>query len=236
MSGPASGPELELVDDAYLAKMAAFESDCNDGKGEPAACHHVGEFYSVVRDEHDRAARVYRDNCSRYSPSCFNLAKLHLAGRGVTQDDGEATKLFQKACKEGNHLAACYHQGVLAFLSADGKNPRNPQQKKDERKQQDALRLLEKNCQGGEADSCYFVGSHLLNPETDPRRRDPVKALELLKRACDANHGPSCFNLARLFLVGDKGVTPDPAQHALYKDKTEVLVSRFGALQGRKTG
>ena len=35
MSGPASGPELELVDDAYLAKMAAFESDCNDGKGEP---------------------------------------------------------------------------------------------------------------------------------------------------------------------------------------------------------
>ena len=48
MSGPASGPELELVDDAYLAKMAAFESDCNDGKGEPAACHHVGEFYSVA--------------------------------------------------------------------------------------------------------------------------------------------------------------------------------------------
>ena len=33
---------MNLVDEAYLEKMAAFEVDCNDGKGEPAACHHVG--------------------------------------------------------------------------------------------------------------------------------------------------------------------------------------------------
>ena len=32
---------MNLVDEAYLEKMAAFEVDCNDGKGEPAACHHV---------------------------------------------------------------------------------------------------------------------------------------------------------------------------------------------------
>ena len=30
-------------------RMAGFEIDCNDGKGEPSACHHVGEFFSVIK-------------------------------------------------------------------------------------------------------------------------------------------------------------------------------------------
>jgi len=237
MSAPSSPPGLELVDDAYVLKMAAFESDCNDGKGEPAACHHVGEFYSVVRDEHERAARVYRDNCPRYAASCFNLAKLHMAGKGIKQDDEEAQRLFGKACKDGNHMAACYHQGVLSFLAADGKNPFKPQQARDDKKQQEALGLLEKNCTAlGEVDSCYFVGSYLLNPETDPKRRNPAKALDLLQRACAGNHAPSCFNLAVLFKNGETGVKADEAQFQLFKKKTEDLVSRFGGLQGRKTG
>lgn len=72
---------MELVDDAYETKMAAFEVDCNDGKGEPIACHHVGEFYSVVKDAHDRAAKVYEGNCyeKEYGPSCFNLGRLFRA-------------------------------------------------------------------------------------------------------------------------------------------------------------
>ena len=34
---------------SYTYRMAGFEIDCNDGKGEPSACHHVGEFYSVIK-------------------------------------------------------------------------------------------------------------------------------------------------------------------------------------------
>lgn len=232
-----SQPALELVDDAYIAKMAAFESDCNEGRGEPAACHHVGEFYSVVRDEHERAARVYRDNCSRYAPSCFNLAKLYMAGRGAKQDDDEALRLFSKACKDGNHMAACYHQGVLAFLAADGKNPHKPQQAQDSKKQQEALKLLESNCTTlGEVDSCYFVGSYLIRPDNEPHRRDPAKALELLKKACSANHAPSCYNLAVMFRQGEQGVSKDEKQFIFYKNKTEDLLGRFGQLQGLKKG
>lgn len=224
---------MELVDDNYLAKMAGFESDCNDGKGEPSACHHVGEFYSVVTDEHSRAAKVYRDNCPRYAPSCFNLARLHVAGRGVPQDDVEADRLFGKACSEGKHLAACYHQGVLAFLSSDGKGKSGAP--RDDRKQQAALAMLDKNCKAGEVDSCYFVGSYLLNPEVEKARRSPVRAVELLKKACDGNHAPSCFNLAVLFKKGDTGVAPNEEQHLVYKDKTEELVQRYGGLKSRKT-
>jgi len=47
---PAAG--LSLVDDEYILRMTAFESDCNEGKGEPIACHRVGEFFSVVKDDH----------------------------------------------------------------------------------------------------------------------------------------------------------------------------------------
>jgi hypothetical protein len=70
---------MERVDEAYEAKMLAFEIDCNDGKGEPQACHHVGEFYSVVKDQHDRSAKIYDLNCNNkgYGPSCFNLARLY---------------------------------------------------------------------------------------------------------------------------------------------------------------
>lgn len=70
--------EFQEVNEEYEAKMAGFEVDCNDGKGTAAACHHVGEFYSVVKDQHDRAAAVYTNNCTTYSypASCFNLAKL----------------------------------------------------------------------------------------------------------------------------------------------------------------
>lgn len=70
--------ELNRVDDAYETKMAAFEVDCNDGLGEPIACHHTAEFYSVVKDQHEKAAKIYEKNCivKDYGPSCFNLGRL----------------------------------------------------------------------------------------------------------------------------------------------------------------
>lgn len=33
--------EMNRIDDAYIERMTAFEADCNDGKGEPMACHQV---------------------------------------------------------------------------------------------------------------------------------------------------------------------------------------------------
>lgn len=53
--------------------------DCNAGKGEPIACHHTGEFISVVRDEPDKANKVFELNCreKEYAPSCFSLARAY---------------------------------------------------------------------------------------------------------------------------------------------------------------
>lgn len=110
--------KLELVDEAYEAKMLAFEINCREGTGEPMGCHNVAEFYSVVKDDHSRAAATYQLNCDNknFAPSCFNLAKLYFAGRGVKQDEGKAMKYFEKACNY-DHLASCYHYGALLYLS-----------------------------------------------------------------------------------------------------------------------
>ncbi len=70
---------MQRIDEAYILKMAGFEIDCNDGKGEPSACHHAGEFYATVNGEHKRAAEIYKNNCdnNKYGPSCFNLGRYH---------------------------------------------------------------------------------------------------------------------------------------------------------------
>jgi hypothetical protein len=36
--------DLTPINEEYEQKMVAFESDCNDGKGAPPACHHVGNW------------------------------------------------------------------------------------------------------------------------------------------------------------------------------------------------
>jgi hypothetical protein len=59
--------------------MIAFGINCNDGIGDGMSCHQVGEFLSVVKDDHAGAAKVYEKNClaKNYGPSCFNLGRLH---------------------------------------------------------------------------------------------------------------------------------------------------------------
>jgi uncharacterized protein len=222
---------MNLVDDAYVEKMAAFEVDCNDGKGEPAACHHVGEFYAVVKDEHKRAAKVYETNCLEkgYGASCFNLGKLFLSGKGMEQDDNKACNYFSMACNN-DHLQGCYHQGVLGYLMADGKSG----QPKDGAAQKRAIKLMEQNCEKGDVESCYFAASYLIKKNDDTITRNPSKALEMLQKGCNKNHAPSCFNLAVMYKSGDEGVKVDLDQHEEFRRKTEDLVARYGGLSGRK--
>ena len=222
---------MNLVDDAYLDKMAAFEVDCNEGKsnGEAAACHHVGEFYSVVKDEHQRSSRIYEKNCLEkgYGASCFNLGKLFLSGKGVEQSDKLAGKFFQMACNN-EHMQGCYHQGVLSYLAANVDQTA---------KKASAIKLLDKNCENGDIESCYFAASHYMKKDAPASQRNPAKAVPMLERGCSKNHGPSCFNLAVMFKNGDVGVPASEDKHEEYKARTEELVKQyggFGGLKGRK--
>ena len=76
--GPPIMP-MERVDEEYDTKMVGFEIDCNDGKGSAATCHYTAEFFSAVKQEHHRAAKIYSKNCyeRKYDASCFNLGRYY---------------------------------------------------------------------------------------------------------------------------------------------------------------
>ena len=58
--------------------MRTFESDCNDGKGNAVACHQVGEYLSVVKNDFAKAGKIFQTNCNTrgHAPSCFNLGRF----------------------------------------------------------------------------------------------------------------------------------------------------------------
>lgn len=249
---------MELVDDEYESKMAGFEIDCNDGKGDPTACHHVAEFYSVVKDDWARAAKVYEGNCESkdYPASCFNLAKLYLAGKGqLQQSDAKAQSLFDKACK-GGHLHGCYHQGLLMFSNAvnaetaivtnktnssteapvpSSSSPSLTPAEFEAQKQQ-AIAIFDKTCSAGESDSCHFIAGYYLDPKNTAHRH-PAKAVDYLTRSCErSNHAPSCFNLAVLYKKGDVGVPADQKKFEHYKATTNALIKSSGRVKGTRTG
>jgi hypothetical protein len=70
---------LEEVNETYETKMAGFEVDCADGKGEATACHYVAEFYATIKEQHERAAALFEKNCREkgFGPSCLSLGRYY---------------------------------------------------------------------------------------------------------------------------------------------------------------
>ncbi|EWM21891.1 hcp beta-lactamase-like protein [Nannochloropsis gaditana] len=221
---------LQAIDPEYEERMLAFEMDCDKGKGDAWACHSVGEFLAVVKGDYNKAAKVYTDNCAKYShpPSCFNLGRLYLGGRGVPQSDTRSLKCFDTSCKAG-HGMACHHMGLLLLYGKDGGYDVSKDVKK-------ATGILNKACGEGIPDSCYALASHLLRhlPEDKSHERDALKAKGLLEQGCARGHGPSCFNLAVMHKKGDTGIPRNEQEFEKYKKVTEDLVEQTGALTWKK--
>lgn len=216
------------LDKDYEEKMFIAEMDCDNGKGAAPACHSVGEFFAVVRDDHKRAAEKYEKNCNErsYAPSCFNLARLYTGGKGREQSFKEAARLYEKSCDMG-HAQGC-HLHAMLLLSREAELPMDPPR---------AIKQLDKACDGDDAPSCYMLGSYLLSKSEKMAaflKRDPLRALPMLERGCTLSHGPSCFNLAVMYKNGDDGIPSDQAKFEQYQTRTNDLVAQAGALQGFK--
>jgi len=112
---PDSLVTLVELNEEYHTKMVGFESSCNDGKGVPVSCHHVGEYFAQVKEDFPRAAETYRLNCEKkqWGPSCFNLGHLYLTGRGVKQCNDTAENYFKLACDRNHWFSCTYYAGLL---------------------------------------------------------------------------------------------------------------------------
>ena len=199
----------------YEERMVSASVDCASGKGDPSACHAVGEFFAVIRKDYVAARGAYEANCGarRHGASCFALARLLLGGKGGDADGPGAEKAFGRGCDMG-HAPACHHLGLLAF------------QRKDDAA---AVSHLLKACDQGDPASCYLLGGYHLRPG---RSKSPKKAREFLEYACDDGHAPACHNLAVMLKKGDDGVPADPALFDKYAKRTRELVQQAGAARG----
>ena len=78
----------------------------------------------------------------REARGCTNLGALYAQGRGVTQDDGRAAKIFEQSCATGE-AGACFNLGLFyekgRSVTADPKR---------------AAELFQKACEGGMDQAC----------------------------------------------------------------------------------
>eukprot|EP00903_Cladosiphon_okamuranus_P009092 g8690.t1 len=217
---------LQEVDAEYEERMRTFESDCNDGKGNAVACHQVGEFLSVVKNDFDKAGKIFEMNCNtrEHAPSCFNLGRFLLAGKGLPQSDAKAEKVFDSACGK-DHQPACLHLGFMHLYGGEGF-------KRDMKK---ATEVLDSSCSGGLADSCNMLAKQLLRQDgKGPIPRDPPRAKVLLEKGCSHNHGPSCYNLTVMLKNGDDGVPSDYMKYREFREKTKTLAAQMQGIDGSK--
>jgi TPR repeat protein len=165
-----------------------------------------------------------------YPPSCFNLSRQYLAGRGVEKSDSGAYRALERSCDQAGHVGACHHLGVMLLSGGDGV-----------RKQEGrGARCLERACGMGDVTSCHAVASVLLSEGKYPGAAKEVgdekerreRIISALDKGCKGGYAPSCFNLAGFYKKEG-----DQVNFNIYKAITEGLVksgngSGVGKLQG----
>ncbi|HTS26893.1 MAG TPA: tetratricopeptide repeat protein [Bryobacteraceae bacterium] len=132
--------------------------------GTPNAC---AGLVAMVEQE---GPAVFRPACDRGDgESCFVLASLDYAGKGVPRDLSSAVTLFRQSCADEwwrgcGGLGECYRagQGVAADTAK-------------------AIEYFEKACRGGIAASCFSVANLYRG------RKDEALARQRFQQACDVS-------------------------------------------------
>jgi TPR repeat protein len=198
----------------YEERLLAAKLDCDNDKGAADACHAVGEFLSVVKNDHAGARKAFEKNCaSGHGASCFALGRLLLGGKGGPLDERKGEATLKKGCAL-EHAPSCHHLGLMAFGRSD------------ERAGEAHMATA---CAMGLSQACHVLGGALLRPG---KGRDAVKANGYLETACADGHAPACHNLAVMFRKGDAGVPADAALFDRYAQRTRALVEAAGAARG----
>ncbi|OGQ10273.1 MAG: hypothetical protein A2138_16550 [Deltaproteobacteria bacterium RBG_16_71_12] len=127
-----------------------------------------------------------RDACFDRDPrggSCRRLADLTLLGQGVSQDRGEAMRLYQRACAI-KPPQGCHEAGALANVGDDA----------------DAAAIAESlfasGCAAGDADSCRAIKLAGLAETLEPIGAQS-KIAEAVRTCQETGFGQACFDVAK---------------------------------------
>lgn len=69
--------QQEQMQQYYDDKFHNFSMAC-ENENSPTACHSLGEWWAVVKQDFEKAASVYHENCHQrnHPSSCLNLGLL----------------------------------------------------------------------------------------------------------------------------------------------------------------
>lgn len=71
--------QVEQLNEELKAQHVEYIAHCDDGAGDPTACHSYGEWLASVDKNYTDATQVYLKNCheKKYGASCFNLGRFY---------------------------------------------------------------------------------------------------------------------------------------------------------------
>jgi TPR repeat protein len=147
--------------------------------------------------------------CETGSPqSCTLMGRALESGTGVTKDEAEAARFYDRGCNRGDPMACTY----LGHMHASGRGlPKDPAR---------AVPLYQKACDNGHAAACTDLGLAYISGNGVPK--DEPRAVALLQKYCDsflelkgnpiatfAGDPAACTALGILHRAGEAGVSKD---------------------------
>ena len=143
----------------------------------------------------EKLVRVVTILCSEGSaPACNELGNMHVGGEIPGSVTADATPFFARACTLGR-APGCANLAILHVFhgGAEGVDDALAQ----------AFTTLDAGCVGGDALSCYLLGSAMARGAGLPQ--DDQGALEMYLLACELGSGDACWELA---LAGQQSGQP----------------------------
>ncbi|XP_064477035.1 cytochrome c oxidase assembly factor 7 homolog [Ornithodoros turicata] len=163
----------------------------------PDGCHRLGDYMEAIKKDFEKAGQVYKRNCdeNKHPKSCFKYGNYRWLGKGCKVNETEAYKYYRTGCDAGSP-EGCF-AAALMLTSRDRKKPSVIP--KDNRL---GLQLLDRACQLGSADGCYFASAHYINGN-DAVVKDMKKAFVYTTRGCELGNMYACSNLSLMYRKGE---------------------------------
>lgn len=197
------------------AKFEAFKAQCMTGNVQ--GCHSLAEFYQLMKNDYDQAAKLFADNCDppagashrRYAPSCFSIASMYLSGQPKL-DVAKAMEYFDKACVAGSN-EACYNLAVMYRRGMKGVSPDVDR----------AEKYYDQSCSAGNAKSCFGVAALSM------QKKESGRALHYFEKSCLLGYPWGCSNAVVMLTNGD-GVPKDLERAKRLRELGEDLSRSMG--------
>ncbi|KAF2352722.1 hypothetical protein FHG87_016518 [Trinorchestia longiramus] len=209
----------------FLDKLGVeYRFSCFSEK-RPDSCHLLGEYFETIKTDHDKAMKVFKNNCDEYkfARSCYKYATLALRGKGNKQAREEVSSYYEKGCTYGSS-DACTSGGLLAMMKSKKDKTGKEIQAEDPEK---GMAMLVKGCELNNQHACYHASALYITGRAEYNiPSDMEKAFKFADRGCELGSIHACGNLSLMYKKGE-GVAKDLTKAKFFEAKTRDMHQQY---------